>query len=93
MLWESNICPFRNYLKLHCETNTNMVWFFFFQENKLAMLGGGTLKDSVRRVMSHLLTNTLSWLYNWEGRLGWKSADAIQKRAFSGLLLTRVITS
>ena len=55
--------------------------------------GAGTLKDSVRRVMSHLLTNTLSRLYNWEGQLGWKSADAIQKRAFSSLLLTSVITS
>ena len=64
-----------------------------FQENKLAILGGGTLKDSVRRVMTHLVTNSLSRLYNWEGRLGWKSVDSIQKRAFSGLLLTSVIIS
>ena len=63
-----------------------------FQENKLAVLGGGTLKDAVRRVMGYLVTNALSMQFNWEGRLGWKNADMTPKRAFNALLLTSVIT-
>ena len=44
------------------------------------MIGGGTLKDSVRRVMSHLLTNTLSRMYNWRVALGTALASSRRRR-------------
>ena len=56
-----------------------------FQENKLAVIGGGTLEDAARRVMAYLIGNNLSMQFNWEGQLGWKNA-------FNALLSTSVIT-
>ncbi|XP_064467943.1 uncharacterized protein LOC135378790 isoform X2 [Ornithodoros turicata] len=37
---------------------------------ELSLLGGNTVKSSVRRIMSHILSDELGQLYSWEGRKG-----------------------
>ncbi|XP_041364733.1 uncharacterized protein LOC121380060 [Gigantopelta aegis] len=59
---------------------------------RLAVVGGSSLKENVRRVMGTVLSNNVSRLYNWAGKYGWKSQDNTPKRAFGNLKLAAVIT-
>ncbi|XP_076131903.1 uncharacterized protein LOC143114264 [Alosa pseudoharengus] len=50
----------------------------------LTALGGMNAGDAVRRIMRHLITDTLATQYNWLGRGG-------QKKAFAALKITAAI--
>ena len=68
------------------------LYFAMLSGKQVGKIGGGTLKDAVRRVMGYLVTSALSMQFNWEGRLGWKNTEHTSKHAFNALLLTSVIT-
>jgi len=57
------------------------------------MIGGSSVKENVRRVMSSVMCNDVSRLYNWAGKYGWKSKDNTVKRAFGNLKLAAAILS
>ncbi|XP_014675318.1 PREDICTED: uncharacterized protein LOC106815378 [Priapulus caudatus] len=59
----------------------------------LSLIGGSSIKEFVRRVMSYTLGHEVALLYNWAGRIGWKSQMTSAKRAFGNLQLCSTITS
>ena len=63
------------------------------QMNHLMLIGGSTVKDAVRRIMTSVMEHKVTLGYNWAGKAGWKGKDGVAKRPFGNLVLCTVITS
>ena len=54
------------------------------QQTKLALIGGTTMKDTVRQLLKYLVTDALATSFTWKGMQG--------KRAFHQLRLKKIVS-
>ena len=64
-----------------------------FQEHRLKLLGGNTLKKAVKLIVNYILTNEMQGKFNWSGKLGQKSKVTTAKIGIRSSPITPSIIS
>ena len=72
-------------------TFNGMVFFFFFQVNQLAVIGGADMKEAVGNTMCAVLAHEVAIQFNLTGKHGWKAHEKKAKLPFCSLNICAVI--